>query len=96
MPTKVVPAVVLALSLLLGAAGCSSSDVSKSKFESNLVKGTKDSVTKADAKCITDKVYAAFPQKDINKLYTADKQSDLSKSVYSKFTTIVADCAKAS
>lgn len=94
MRARTITALLLMVSSTVGMAACGDSDVKASKFQSELMKSIPD-LTKTQASCMTDKTYKMFSQKEINKLYTADKSSDLPKGVAAKFTTITTDCAAA-
>lgn len=82
---------LLALGLVV-ATGCGNDDIESSKFESELIKST-PGLSKAEASCITDKVYDTFDQDEINKLYSAENVKDLSKSVTGRFDALTAECA---
>jgi len=90
MIKKFTAAAVLVLALTIGATSCSGADVPKSKFQSELEKKTQ--LTKTQSKCAVDKMYSELSQKEINKLYTADTEKDVSATVQAKFTEILKDC----
>ena len=90
MTKKFAAAVLLVVSLTLGASACSTSDVKQSKFQSELK--DKSKLTDKQATCVTDAIYKQFSQKDINKLYTADTDADLPTGMGDKFTAIITKC----
>ena len=88
---KLAPSVLLVVAVTLGASACSATNVQQSKFQSELK--SKAKLTAAQAECVTKKVYdGSITQKDINKLYTADSQTDVSNTLQSEFTTIISNC----
>ena len=89
MLKKLVPGIVAA-ALVFCAAGCATGDVPQSKFQTGLEKEAY--FTKAEASCVSQKVYAKLPQSDINKLYTSPLQTDLSSSLQESFSNILHAC----
>ena len=94
MIKKLATASLLVVSLTVGAAACGTADVKQSKFESELQKTSKQ-MTATAAKCVTDKLYAKYDQKTINKLYTADKAEDIDAKVTADFQAMVTSCLSA-
>lgn len=87
---KTIAASLIAIALLAGVTACGSSDVSKSKFKSELV--DKSGLTEAQATCVTDKIYEEFDQGEINDLYSADTEADLPDGLAEDFTAQITSC----
>jgi len=85
---KPITAVVFAL--LLAAAACGSSDVTKDSFSSALEERT--DLTKAQVRCVVDETFDSFDQDAINDLYTASDTDDVADADEQEFQKIVEGC----
>ncbi len=90
MLKKVAVSSMLVVALLVSATSCSASNVSKSKFESELRKKTQ--LTDKQATCVTDKTYSSLKQSEINNIYTAASTSDLNPGLENKFVKLLTNC----
>lgn len=90
---RVVLGFVASAALAIGLSACGGSDVSKDKFTSELQ--DKASLTEDQATCVTDKIYDELDQGEINDLYEADDESELSGDAGEVFSTAVTDCVSA-
>ena len=91
---RTIAALLLMASSTFGILACGDNDIKASKFQSELMKSA--DLTKAQASCMTDKTYEMFTQKEINKLYTAEKDDDLPKKVRDEFEALTSECAAGS
>ncbi len=87
---KLAASTVLVVALLVSASSCSESNVSKSKFRSELVKKT--DLTSKQATCVVDKAYSSLDQSEINDIYTAADTADLGAGLEAKFVKLLTDC----
>jgi hypothetical protein len=78
--------------LLLAAAACGSSDVTKETFSDALSERTE--LTKAQVSCVVDDTFDTFDQDAINDLYTSSDRKDLGDKDEQQFEKIVEDCVK--
>lgn len=90
MIKKSLSAVALVVVIGVAGTGCAESKVSNEKFQSELVEATE--MTKAQAKCIGDKVFAELSQSDIDKLHTVDDVTQLPVGLQPKYEAIVTGC----
>jgi hypothetical protein len=83
-------AAVLALT---AGVGCSSDeDITRADFRTKLLDRTDDAITEDQATCITDAVYDAFGQDDVNTIVWAATEDEMSEDMQAKLKAINEQC----
>ena len=98
MPTRLRsslgPLVLAAAVTAAGLAGCGAGDVSQDTFTSELAK--KSQLTEEQARCVTDDIYAGLDQGQINDLYAADTEEEISPEALTVLNGALESCGTAS
>jgi hypothetical protein len=81
---------VVPAALAVGLAACGDSDVSKSKFSSELQ--DEAGLTEAQADCVVDNLYEEFDQGEINDLYSADTEDEAPEGGLEALQTATTEC----
>ncbi|MGI8939420.1 MAG: hypothetical protein ACR2JF_14655 [Iamia sp.] len=86
-------AIALALAAPLGLSACGGSDISQEKLTSELQEQA--GLTEEQATCVSDDLFANLDQGDINDIYSADSEDEISPEANEALNSAVTMCATA-
>ncbi len=76
--------------LALGLAACGASDASRSDVQDELEEG---GLSATQAECVTDSLFDDLDQSQINELYKADNEEDVSDEINEATDSAITECA---